>query len=137
MIRRLLLVVALALAFVASAALPVGAQEVPGEAPVVEVVKTISLNATIVFLAVNFLLPVFNGIILKANPRPLVAQILSALTAAVAGFITAATQTDGSAIFTPQAVLFAVVAFLIQVASYVGVWKPHNVNAATGRGLVG
>lgn len=114
-----------------------GAQEVEGSDPLVDVVETITLDATLVLILVNFLLPVVNGIVLKANPKPIVAQILSALTSAVSGFVVAATQTDGTAIFTKQGLLFAAIAYLTQVATYLGVWKPHDVNSRTGPGFIG
>lgn len=137
MLKRTLVVlglVALAIFFTPALA---GAQEVSGDDSLVDVVESITLNATLVLILVNFLLPIVNGIVLKANPRPIVAQIVSAGTAAISGFIVAAQQTDGSAVFTKQGILFAVISYLTQVATYVGVWKPHDINAKTGNGLVG
>lgn len=141
MFRRLLYACALALAFIVTPVVGFDAiahaQEVPGDAPVVEVLETITLNATIVLLLVNFALPILNGIILRANPRPLVAQILSAATAAVTALVVQNQQTDGSAVFSTQTLLLWGVAFGTQIASYLGVWKPHDINGKTGPGILG
>lgn len=139
MLRRLrMLLLAVSVMFLAIFfATPALAQEVPGDAPVGDVAEIITVNATLVLLLVNFLLPIINGIVLKVNPRPLVAQIVAAFTSGVATLLVQNQQTDGASVFSTQTLLLWAIAFGTQVASYAGVWKSHEVNAKTGPGLVG
>lgn len=91
--------------------------------------NTIHLSAFLVTLVVAYLIPLVTAFITKVSASVTLKQLVTAILAAANGFITNATMQDGTAVFTKEALLFAVMSFITANIAYIGTWKPHNLNA--------
>lgn len=93
--------------------------------------STIHLSAFIVTLVVAYLIPLVTAFITKVSASTTLKQFVTLVLSAASGFITNATMQDGTAVFTKQALLFAVLSFATANVAYLGTWKPHDINAKT------
>jgi hypothetical protein len=80
-------------------------------------------------MLVSLVLPIAVGLVTKTSAPPLLKQIVAALASAATGLIATATQIDGTAVLSRQALLLAVISFVAQQATYLGVYKPQDANA--------
>ena len=89
---------------------------------------TITLSTFVVTLVVGYLIPLVTAISTKVSASTALKQGVTAVLAAVNGFITTATQVDGSALFTTETLLFAILTFMTANIGYIAVWKPHAID---------
>jgi len=89
----------------------------------------LNLSAAAVTFVVSVLLPLANGIVTKFNASNTVKIVVSMTTAAIAALIVQATVADGSAIFTKELVERAIFMYLVQLLTYLGVYKPQATHA--------
>lgn len=127
--RRFLLGAAVVLFALLGPLAHAGAQDIPGDATAVAPVASLTVNAFLVVVLTSLLIPVATGLLTKANASPTVHQIVTAFIAMVSGVITTSTQLDGTAIISAATVQYALLAFLIATAGYLGIYRPHNTNA--------
>lgn len=90
---------------------------------------TITLSAFIVTLVVGYVIPLLTALLTKLNASKELKQLVTAALAAANGFLVTATQQDGTALFSKQSLLFAILSFITANAGYVYYGKPHNIDA--------
>jgi len=97
----------------------------------------LTLSALVVTMIVSYLIPAVTALLTKASASAGVKQFVTALLAAVNGLLVTATQVDGTAVVSKQAVVLALGSFIAAQAAYVGLYKPHAANAkiAPNKGL--
>lgn len=97
-----------------------------------DTVASIGLSALSVTLLVSVFIPIVTGIVTKLNTsgqiKGLVTLVLNLINAAVVGAITS----DGSSVFSEETIIAALVGMAISVASYLGFYKPVDMNAKLG-----
>lgn len=91
----------------------------------------ISLAPIVVTMLSGLVIPIIVGFVTKSAAGPQVKQVATILLAGIAALLTSSTLADGSAVFSLETLLLAVMAWLIAIASYLGVYKPFNLNDHT------
>lgn len=90
-----------------------------------------------VSLLLGLVLPFVLALVLRpAAPEP-VKVIGGIVVAGAAALIKEAVQADGSAVLSWEMLVQFALIYVPQIAAYVGIWKPLNINARTGPGVVG
>lgn len=97
----------------------------------------LTLSALVVTMIVSYLIPAVTALLTKANASAWLKQFVTAVLAAANGLVVTATQIDGTAVISKQALVLALGSFIAAQASYVGLYKPHAANAkiAPAKGL--
>jgi hypothetical protein len=90
---------------------------------------TFTASAFVVTLIISYLIPLVTATITKLDASATVKQFVTAVLAAINGFLTNALTTDGGAFFSAQALLFAVLSFATAQTAYLGTYKPHRINS--------
>lgn len=90
---------------------------------------TITLSAFIVTLLVGYVIPLATALLTKVSASAGVKQFVTALLAAINGFVVTATMQDGTAVFSKQSLLFAILSFITANVGYVAGWKPHAIDS--------
>jgi hypothetical protein len=116
-------------------ALPASAQTLPEDAPVG---ATLTLSDTGVRLIIGLVLPIVLGLIVKASNPEWVKVIGGIVVAAIAALITDNLQDNGTAVLSWDMFVGAVLIYVPQVVSYLGIWKPLDLNnrLAPDKGLI-
>lgn len=130
--RRLLQAVAvLAVALFAVLLTPVAvfAQEIPNDAPAVAPVASLTLSAFVVLVVTSFLIPLATGILTKLAASPTVKQVVTLILSAINGLVVTSTQADGTALLSLATAQYTLLSLGIAIVSYLGIYKPHDVNA--------
>lgn len=132
---RTLLIVALATVY-AVLVLPFAAHA--QEVDATDTVAEIRLSALAVTLVVSLFIPIVTGLVTKASlssyVKGLITLVLNLVNAAV---VVAVTQ-DGSAVWSEQTLIAALIGMAISVATYLGIYKPAAVTSTTNdNGTVG
>jgi hypothetical protein len=91
----------------------------------------IELTPIAVTVLSGLVIPVLVGLVTKSTARPQVKQVLTVLLSGVAALVATTTLDDGSAVFSLETLLLATVSWLVAIASYLGVYKPLNLNDHT------
>lgn len=96
-----------------------------------------TLSALTVTLLGSFLIPAIVALITKSSAGVWLKQFVTGLLAAATALISTTTQLDGTALLSSSSILMALGAFILAQATYVSVYKPHDVNSkmAPSRGL--
>jgi len=94
-----------------------------------------TISALLVTIIVALVIPAATALLTKATASTWVKQIVTALLAGVSGLIVTATQLDGTAVISKAALLLALTTFVSTQAAYIGLWKPHAVNATVAPGV--
>lgn len=129
MLRRLLLVLSLVAVLLVGGADVALAQEISNDASAVAPIGSLTLNAFTVTLLVSVLIPIATGIASRVIHSTTGLQIFTAAVATATGLITTATQLDGTAVLSLASLQLAAIDFVVATAMYLGIYKPHNVNA--------
>lgn len=87
-----------------------------------------TLSAILVLLIVTMILPALTAALTKSAASVGIKQFITALLAAVSGFLVTATQLDGTAVLGKESAVLALSAFILAQATYWGFWKPHAIN---------
>lgn len=129
---RLYLLAMLMLAVVLAPSIAFG-QEVDAGDTVAE----IRLSALAVTLVVSLFIPILTGIVTKASLasywKGLITLVLNLVNAAVVG----AVVVDGSAVWSEQTLIVALIGMAISVATYLGIYKPASLTSSTNDGKLG
>lgn len=88
------------------------------------------LDANLVQLIVAVLIPIVTGLLTKSAASATVKQVVSIVLVGAAALIINGVTDGGDAVFTLQTLYDAVLMWVIQIATYLGVYKPHDVNAS-------
>lgn len=97
----------------------------------VTIATEISLTPLVVTMLSGLVIPILVGYITKSGAAPQVKQVATILLAGVAALLTSSTLADGSAVFSLETLLLAAMAWLVSIASYLGVYRPLNLNDHT------
>lgn len=76
-------------------------------------------------------IPIIVGILTKVNAPALVKGSISLFLSAVAGLLAQNIVADGGAVLSQAAIFYAAIAFVTQLAMYLGIYKPLDLNAKT------
>jgi hypothetical protein len=100
---------------------------------------TITISAFVVTLIVSYLIPLATAWITKVTASTTLKQIVTAALAAITGFLTTAIAADGTAVFSAQSLLFAIISFITANIGYVYTFKAHDIGSkiAPSKGLGG
>jgi hypothetical protein len=91
--------------------------------------EEIVLDANLVTLIAGVLIPVLTGLITKYEGSTAVKQIVAIVLSGAAAMLAAAVSETGDAVLTVQTLFDAAVIWVIQIATYLGIYKPHDANA--------
>lgn len=95
-------------------------------------IMSVTLSPFTVVVISSFVIPVITGLLTKESASAKTKALVSSIQAIVAGFVTTATQADGSAVFSQALIQNTVLTIVMQLAVYLGVYKPIvNLNART------
>lgn len=102
---------------------------------------TIRLSPLTVTLVVSLVIPIVTGLLTKATLasfwKGLITLVLNLVNAAVVGAVVA----DGSAVWSEQTLITALLGMAISVATYAGIYKPAHLTSSDagllmpGRGI--
>ncbi len=87
------------------------------------------LSGNVVTLVLGVLIPVLTGLVTKAEGSTTVKQIVAIVLSGAAALLANAVGDDGQAVVSVQTLFDAVVIWVIQIATYLGIYKPHDANA--------
>jgi hypothetical protein len=88
----------------------------------------IKISALIVAVVAGYVIPIITSLLTHVDATAGIKQFVTALLSAVSAFLTSVTLADGSAVFSYETLLFAVLGFISAQVAYVGFWKPHALN---------
>lgn len=88
---------------------------------------TITISAFVVTLIVSYLIPLATALITKVTASTNVKQLVTAVLAAITGFLTTAVAADGTAVFSMQTLLFAIISFSTANIGYVYTFGPRGI----------
>ena len=135
-LRRLLLALAAAAGvLLVPSAVFAGAEPPAADTPPVAVNSEVdtdlfTLSPILVTLILSALIPLVNGLATKVTTSSTVKALISLFLSAVVGLVTVAVTPGGGAVFSEQALVAAALAFVIQAATYVGLYKPLGVTSS-------
>lgn len=90
---------------------------------------TLTLSALLVTFLATAVIPVLTGLATKLDASPAVKQLITAVLSAVSGLLTVATQMDGTAVISKEALVLAIGTFILTQATYLGLYRPHHLDA--------
>lgn len=90
---------------------------------------TFTLSAVMVTMLASFILPALVALSTKLTASTWLKQFVSGILSAVTGVLVTATQLDGTAVISREAIVLSLGAFALSQANYVSVYRPHNLNA--------
>lgn len=88
----------------------------------------VTLSATAVTVLVGLVLPIANGLLVKYRAPGVVKGLVALATSAITGLIVAGQTVDGGAFLSRSAITLGGIAFVIQTASYLGIYAPADLN---------
>lgn len=94
----------------------------------------ITLSAWLVTLISTFVIPIITGLLTKYNAGPGLKQFVTAILSAVAGLISSGSMPDGTATFSKETLLLVLTTFIVTQATYLGIYKPFDLNGKTAPG---
>ncbi len=101
------------------------------EEPITSVTNSIQFDAFLVTGLVSLIIPFFTALITKASASPTVKQVVTIVLAAVNTLIVSNTLQDGTAVISKENGLLWAVSTAIAITSYLGIYKPHALDAKT------
>lgn len=88
-----------------------------------------------VSILVGLFLPIVYGFLVRPSNPELVKVVGGVIIAASASLVVNAIQNDGTAVLSWQQVVDVALVYIPQIAGYLGVWKPLEINERTGPGI--
>lgn len=95
--------------------------------PNADTVGGITVTSLAVTILVSLLLPIVNGLFVKYRAPSVVKGLFALFSSSVTGLVMAGQSVDGGTFIARSAIVLAGVAFVIQSATYLGVYKPADV----------
>lgn len=130
-LRKLLLVLGCATAFLVTAPTVAVAADVPPPQGLETGADSLfEIDATIVAILLGTIIPVLNGLVTKLTTSAGVKAILTLVLSTIAGLVTTATTDGGDAVFSGALLLNTSLSFVLAVATYAGFWKPLEVTSS-------
>lgn len=127
--RRFLTAAAIVAVVLVGPAVHAGAQEITDDTTAVAPVASLELSAFTVLVITSLLIPVATGIASRWIHSTTGLQIFTAAVSGISGAVTTSTQLDGTAVVSLATLQYALLAFLVATAGYLGIYRPHNANA--------
>lgn len=93
--------------------------------------ENIELSAFMVTLIVSAVIPVLTGLLTKLTTPGWVKGSLTLFLNAVNALVMGGVMADGSAVLTKEAVVTALIGFVVSVSTYNGIYKPANLNSSS------
>jgi hypothetical protein len=94
----------------------------------VTLASTITLSAVAVQLLVGVLLPVFIGAVTKSNASAGLKQALTVILVGLSALLIISTLSDGTAVISLETLLLTAGGWVVTIAAYHGLYKPHDLN---------
>jgi hypothetical protein len=88
----------------------------------------ITLNSTIATLIASAFIPLIVGLLTKSTASAKLKAIVSIVLNAVQALIVSSATSDGSSVISTQTLILWVIGVATSVGSYIGVWKPVDIN---------
>lgn len=88
-----------------------------------------TLDALLVSTLLGTVLPILVGLVTKLNAASWVKGVSLLFLSAVTGLISTSTTLDGTAVFSKESLILALIAWVTAVATYFGLLKPAEVTA--------
>lgn len=79
----------------------------------------------------GLVIPIVVGLLTKYNAPAIVKGAISLFLSAVAGLVAQNIIPDGGAVISQDALFYAAIAFVTQLAMYLGIYKPLDLNEKT------
>lgn len=95
----------------------------------------LTVSATGVSLILGFFLPILNGFLIRTTMPEALKVSIGIVIAGAAALIANAMLDDGSAVLSWDMLTQFALVYGAQIAAYLGVWKPVEINERTGPGL--
>jgi hypothetical protein len=92
-------------------------------------VAEIRLSALTVTLVISVFIPILTGVLTKLDTSATVKAVVNLVLNAVNAAIVAAVVADGSAIFSEEVIITTLIGMAVSVASYLGFYRPVELNA--------
>jgi hypothetical protein len=109
------------------------AQDVPDESPIGAL---FTINQTTVMIILSVVIPLVLGVLLKPTNPEWVKVLAGGVVAGIATLITEAIRDDGTAVLSQEMLVQFAVQWIGVIATYLGVWKPLQINRKMGPGIV-
>lgn len=95
------------------------------------------LDAYTVTIILSVIIPIATGLLTKAHAHPLLKGAVSLTLAAATGLVSTAVGSGGGAVISQEALRMAALAWVIQLATYLGIYQPAGLNdhLSPGTGL--
>lgn len=90
----------------------------------------LNLSPFVVSTILGTVIPILTGILTKATTPAWVKTVLTLLLSAVVGLINVSLVDGGGAVISQSALVSAILAFIVAIASYVGIWRPNGVTSS-------
>lgn len=95
-------------------------------------IASFTLSSFTMVVISGLLIPIITGFLTKVSASAQTKSLVAAIQSIVAGFVTTAMAPDGTAVFSQELVQNVVLTIAIQIAMYLGVYKPVvDLNART------
>jgi hypothetical protein len=89
----------------------------------------LQMTPLVVTVIIGTVLPLLTGLLTKLQASDTVKGVVNLTLAAASGVITAGLVADGGALISREALIYAVLAWVQSVATYLGIWKSLDINA--------
>ncbi len=99
--------------------------------PVTAVTNAIQFDAFAVTALVSLVIPVLTGLLTKVSAPTALKQVFTIFLAAVNTLVVTSTLQDGTAVISKETGLLWAVSTAIAITSYLGIYKPHALDAKT------
>lgn len=93
----------------------------------------LALTPTLVLILVSVLIPILTGLLTKINASTTLKQVVTIILAGANAVIVSNLGEDGGAVLTDSVITDALVSWTVAIASYLGVYKPHDANTKLAR----
>lgn len=100
-------------------------------------VSRIQISALSVQILISLFVPIAVGLLTKITTTSAVKVILTMVLNAVQALIVQATMADGQAVIDKATFIAWVIALVVSIATYLGIYKPLNVTSSSQGGKLG
>ena len=91
--------------------------------------ESLNLDALTITVVVSLFIPIVTGLLTKYNASAMVKQIVTLIFSSATALVADGATSTGGALVTREDVTLAVISLVIAITSYLGIYKPHDVNA--------
>lgn len=91
--------------------------------------ELLTLDALTVTVIVSLFIPIATGVVTKYTASATLKQVTTLVFSTVTGILAQGATDAGGAVLSKEAITAAVVSLIIAITSYLGIYKPHDINA--------